>query len=169
MFAACTYRHPHATLRYADYCLLSTQHRYTDAVHVQKQMYKVHRPDLQLGYRAVSSMPRPRMQTASRIGCLHYTPGPKARAEYAAFQRRAGTDAATLMLPAEADQDALVATQIRTIPEVTPLPGPETRRPPVATLGHQVVAHPPPVLLRSMTSPVPPSWPPLCRPKPRPW
>jgi hypothetical protein len=145
MCAACTYRHPHATLWYVDYCLLSTQHRYTDAVHVQKQMYKVHRPHLQSGYLS-------RVQYAATTDAdgqpdwlLHYTPGPKAQAEYAAFRRRAGTDAATLVLPADADQEDLVATQIRAIPEVTPPPGPETRRPPVAAPGHQAVAHPTPL------------------------
>src|SRR5215475_9973917 len=39
MFAALKHRHPHATLRYTDYCLLSTQQHYTDAIQVQKQMY----------------------------------------------------------------------------------------------------------------------------------
>src|SRR6266478_7604613 len=50
MFAALKHRHPQATLRYTDYCLLSTQQRYTDAIQVQKQMYKVHRPHLASGY-----------------------------------------------------------------------------------------------------------------------
>jgi hypothetical protein len=107
-------------------------------------MYKVHRPHLQSGYLS-------RVQYAATTDAdgqpdwlLHYTPGPKARAEYAAFQRRAGTDAAAVVAPADADQDDLVAPQARAIPAVTPPPGPETRRPPVAAPGHQVVAHPNP-------------------------
>ena len=50
MFAALKYRHPHATLRYSEYCLLSTQQRYTEALKVQKQMYKVHQPHVHSGY-----------------------------------------------------------------------------------------------------------------------
>src|SRR6266571_4055700 len=50
MFAALKHRHPHATLRYADYCLLSTQQRYTVYDQVKKQMYKVHQPHVQSGY-----------------------------------------------------------------------------------------------------------------------
>src|SRR5262249_40964219 len=46
MFAALKHHHPHATLRYAEYCLLSTQQRYPVFEKVQKQMYKVHRPHL---------------------------------------------------------------------------------------------------------------------------
>src|SRR5256886_2234280 len=50
MFAALKHHHPHATLRYADYCLLSTQQRYTVYDQVKKQMYKVHQPHVQSGY-----------------------------------------------------------------------------------------------------------------------
>jgi len=50
MFAALKHRHPHATLRYADYCLLSTQQRYTTFQPFKNQMYKVHQPHLRSGY-----------------------------------------------------------------------------------------------------------------------
>src|SRR5262249_47160727 len=140
MFAAFQHRHLHATLRYADYCLLSTQHRSMEAVHVQKHMYKVHRPHLQSGYLS-------RVQYAATTDAdgqpdwlLYYTPGPKARAEYAAFRRRTSTDAVALVLPADADHEDLTATPLRALPAVTPPPGPEARRPPEAAQGQQATA-----------------------------
>lgn len=50
VFATLKHHHPHATLRYADYCQLSTQQRYTETAQVQKQMYKVHQPHLASAY-----------------------------------------------------------------------------------------------------------------------
>src|SRR5207249_1973997 len=52
MFAVLTHHRPHATLRYSEYCLLSTQQRALGAIPVQKQMYKLHRPHLAAGYLA---------------------------------------------------------------------------------------------------------------------
>src|SRR6266436_1180801 len=50
MFAALKHRQPHATLRYSDYCLLSTQQRYMEYDQVKKQMYKVHQSHISSGY-----------------------------------------------------------------------------------------------------------------------
>jgi len=83
MFAALKYRHPHATLRYTDYCLLATQQRYTDVLQVQKQMYKVHRPHLAAGYLTKVHYEGTTDTAGQPDWLLHYAPGPKARAEYA--------------------------------------------------------------------------------------
>src|SRR5712664_2535439 len=111
MFAALKHRQPQATLRYADYCLLSTQQRYTEAMPMQKQMYKVHRPHLQSGYLVKVRYEATTDADGLPDWLLHYTPGPKARAEYAAFMRQPGAEAAAaLTRPADADQADLVAT-----------------------------------------------------------
>jgi len=117
MFAVLKHHHPHATLRYADYCLLSTQHRYPDAVQVQKQMYKVHQPHVQSGY--ITKVHYEGTTDADGLPdwLMHYTPGAKARAEYAAFMRQPGADAAAaLTLPADADPQDLVAAVTREPP-----------------------------------------------------
>ena len=94
MFAVLKYRYPQATLRYADYCLLSTQQRYTRFDQVKKQMYKVHQPHLTAGY-----VVQVRYEATTDVDgqpdwLLHYTPGPKARAEYGAFTHQPGAEAA---------------------------------------------------------------------------
>jgi hypothetical protein len=121
MFAALKHRHPHATLRYTDYCLLSTQQRYTDAIQVQKQMYKVHRPHVQAGYLTKVRYEATTAEDGQPDWLLHYTPGPKARAEYAAFMHQRGADvAAAGILPADADQEDLLATVTREPPMALP-------------------------------------------------
>jgi hypothetical protein len=94
MFAALKHRRPQATLRYADYCLLSTQRRYTDAMQMQKQMYKVHRPHVHSGYLTHVRYEATTDADGQRDWLLHYTPGPKARAEYAAFRCQPGVETA---------------------------------------------------------------------------
>ena len=94
MFAALKHRHPQATLRYADYCLLSTQQRYTVYDHVKKQMYKVHQPHVQSGYLTKVVYEATTDDPGQPDWLLHYTPGPKARAEYAAFMHQPSAEAA---------------------------------------------------------------------------
>src|SRR5712691_11903924 len=117
MFATLKHRHLYATLRYADYCLLSTQQRYTVFEQVQKQMYKVHRPHLASGYLVKVRYEATTDEDGLPDWLLHYTPGPKARAEYAAFMRQPGAEAAAaLTLPADADQTDLLASVTREPP-----------------------------------------------------
>jgi hypothetical protein len=117
MFAALKHRHPQATLRYADYCLLSTQQRYTDAMQVQKQMYKVHQPHVQSGYLTKVAYEATTADDGQPDWLMHYTPGPKARAEYAAFMRQPGAAAAAARtLPADADPQDLLASVTREPP-----------------------------------------------------
>jgi hypothetical protein len=94
IFATLTHRRPHATLRYGEYCLLATQQRYTAYEQVKKQMYKVHRPHLAAGYIAQVRSTATTDADGQPDWLLHYTPGPKARAEYAAFRRQPGGETA---------------------------------------------------------------------------
>ena len=134
MFAVLKYRYPQATLRYADYCLLSTQQRYTRFDQVKKQMYKVHQPHLTAGY-----VVQVRYEATTDVDgqpdwLLHYTPGPKARAEYAAFTHQPGAEAAAARtLPADADPQDLLASVTRDPPAAPvavadPAPLPATPR-----------------------------------------
>lgn len=109
MFAALKYGHAHATLRYSEYCLLSTQQRYAILKPVQKQMYKVHQPHKQSGYFTQIRYIATTDDNGQPDWLLHYTPGPKARAEYAAFTRQPGTSANETMLSAEAEDEELLA------------------------------------------------------------
>src|SRR5215471_5512146 len=104
MFAALTHRRPHATLRYSEYCLLSTQQRCLDAIQVQKQMYKVHRPHVQAGYLTKVTYEATTDADGQPDWLLHYTLGPTAKAEYAVFMHQPGTEATARALPADADQ-----------------------------------------------------------------
>jgi hypothetical protein len=123
IFPALKYRRPHATLRYSEYCLLSTQKRYTNAIHVQKQMYKVYQSHVQSGYLTKVHYEATTDADGQPDWLLHYTPGPKARAEYAAFMRQPGAvAAAALTLPADDDQDDLLATVTREPPAPPPAP-----------------------------------------------
>ena len=143
MFAALRHRRPHATLRYADYCLLSTQHRSPDPVHVQKQMYKVHRPHLQSGYITHVQYDAITDADGQPDWRMQYTPGPKARAEYAAFLRQPGAEAA-LVPQADADQEDLVVTVARGITRAIPPPpralDQETATPPTEAMQTDALA-----------------------------
>jgi hypothetical protein len=120
MFAALKYRQPHATLRYADYCLLSTQQRYTDYDQIKKQMHKVHRPHRQSGYLTHVAYHATTDADGQPDWLMRYTPGPKARAEYAAFLRQPGAEAtAALLTPADADAEELTATMTQAIAEAS--------------------------------------------------
>ena len=132
MFAALKHHHPHATLRYADYCLLSTQQRYTVYDQVKKQMYKVHQPHVQSGYITKVYYEGTTDADGQPDWLMHYTPGAKARAEYVAFMRQPGADAAAaLTLAADADPQDLLATVTREPSAVSP-PAAVASTPPIA-------------------------------------
>jgi hypothetical protein len=159
IYAALKYRHPRATLRYADYCLLSTQQRYIVLEHVQKQMYKVHRPHIQSGYLTQVQYEATTDAADQPDWRLHYTPGPKARAEYAAFMRHPGAEAAArLVPPTEADPEDLAAPLLREPPRATRLPRPEaplvaTTAPAALDQGPRAAPRPP----RTPATPGPPA------------
>ncbi len=140
MFAALKHRHAHATLRYAEYCLLSTQQRYTVFEQVQKQMYKVHQPHKQSGYLAKVQYTATIDTDGQPDWFLHYTPGPKAHAEYTAFMRQPGAETPLVSpQPEEAEQGDLLALVM-----------PETRATQSTELPHTPVA-----LVTPLVSPAP--------------
>jgi hypothetical protein len=120
LFATLTHHRPQATLRYGEYCLLATQQRYTAYEQVKKQMYKVHRPHLAAGYIAQVRSTATTDTDGQPDWLLHYTPGPKARAEYAAFMRQPGMETA-LPRPEDAEPADLLALML---PETAANPAP---------------------------------------------
>jgi hypothetical protein len=107
LFAALKYGHPEAKMLYSEYCTFSAQKRYTDASRVKKQMYKVHKPHLTSGYLASVRYEATTDTEGHPDWLMAYVPGPKARAEYAAFngrQRRRPPHAPTTLLDTVADE-----------------------------------------------------------------
>lgn len=90
MYAALKHQLPHARLAYSEYCLCSTQKRYTDYDHFKKQMHKVHRPHLESGYIRKVSYQAAFDEEGQPDWIMLYEPGPKARAEYQTFTDRRG-------------------------------------------------------------------------------
>lgn len=85
MFFAIKHNQPEANLLYSDYCAFSAQNRYYDYDHFKKQMYKVHRPHRASGYIAKVRYDEIRDPEDRADWLMSYTPGPKAKAEYKAF------------------------------------------------------------------------------------
>jgi len=109
LFAALKYQYPHAKLLYSDYCTFSAQQRYADYPHVKKQMYKVHKPHLASGYLESVRYEATTDEDGRPDWVMTYVPGPKARAEYAAFNARPRQRPA-LPAPQRAEPAAVPAT-----------------------------------------------------------
>lgn len=74
-------------LDYSEYCLASAQKRYYDAVRVQKQMYKIHRPHITSAYiNAVSYEPTLDSE-GNKDWRIWYEIGDRALSEYKEFNR----------------------------------------------------------------------------------
>ena len=139
MFATLKHRRPRATLRYTDYCLLSTQQRYTEAIAMQKQMYKVHRPHVASGYLTAVHYEATTDADGGPDWFMHYTPGPKARDEFAAFTRQSGHegDRHAVSPRGRTARRHVVATVVRERPALRP------PAPPAASTGASDAATPP--------------------------
>jgi hypothetical protein len=135
IFATLTHRRPHATLRYSEYCLLSTQQRYPGYAHVKKQMYKVHTPHIQSGYLAQVRVTATTDAEGQPDWLLHYTPGPKAQAEYRAFRRQPGGEI-VWPRPEEAEPADLLALMLPE-PPASPAPPAEPLHPQAEVLVQQ--------------------------------
>src|SRR5262249_24987075 len=98
----------------------TTQQRYPGYDHVKKQMYKVHAPHVQSGYLAQVRVTATTDAEGQPDWLLHYTPGPKARAEYAAFRRQPRMETARPR-PEEAEPADLLALMM---PETLASPAP---------------------------------------------
>ena len=88
VYATLKNRQPYAKLLYSEYCTFSAQQRYFDYDHFKKQMYKVHRPHLQSGYLAKVEYEKASAGGNGTDWMMIYTPGPKAKAEFAAFTKQ---------------------------------------------------------------------------------
>jgi hypothetical protein len=87
IFAALKFKHPMASLRYSEYCTYSAQCRYFERHPVQNQMSAIHREHKEFGY-IVDVQYQPTTDTENKADwIIHYTPGPRAKAEYQAFTR----------------------------------------------------------------------------------
>jgi hypothetical protein len=88
IYAALRYRHATAKISYSEYCTFSAQQRYKDYDHVKKQMYKVHRQHIKSGYLKKVSCDAVQDSDGNRDWMFYYTPGPKAVAEFKAFNKK---------------------------------------------------------------------------------
>jgi hypothetical protein len=88
LFTALKYQHPHAKFLYSEYCAFAAQQRYTDYDQVKKQMYKIHKPHVASGYFERVRYEAITDEDGHPDWMMFYVPGPKARAEYAAFNGR---------------------------------------------------------------------------------
>src|SRR6266446_5155259 len=82
-------------------------------------MYKIHRPHLAAGYLAQVRYSATTDATGEPDWFLHYTPGPKARAEYAAFMRQPGVEPARPR-PEDAEPADLLALVMPETPAAEP-------------------------------------------------
>ena len=119
IYAALKYKHPHAKLLYSEYCLFSAQKRHFDYENFRVQMYKVCRPHLKSGY-----IQKARNEvTADHEGKLDwimvYTPGPKAKAEYGAFNKQ------HVALDDEGSKDAFPQQELVSLMHAIPSPAEE--------------------------------------------
>jgi hypothetical protein len=155
MFAALKYGQPHATLRYADYCALATQPRALVLEQVQKQLYKVHQPHLGAGYFDTVHYEATTDVAGQPDWLVQYTPGAKARAEYAAFMRQPGADTATRVWPGDTDQHDLGVIITQAFPAPRRPSVPPVRQPDVGTWGGGDPSAGPPPDTTPSSSPAP--------------
>ena len=84
-FAAFKYGHQEAKIRYSDYCQRAPQNRYFSRQPAQNQMNGSHRHHKRSGYIARLRYTKTTDEEGRPDWFIHYTPGPKAFAEYQAF------------------------------------------------------------------------------------
>lgn len=114
MFAALKYGHPRAKLVYSKYCAIAPQVRYYNRQPVQNQMNGLHKPHVLSGYIAKAvRYERVTDQEGQPDWLVFYAPGPKAKAEYSAFQRGAKRErhATALIVPVASGVEEAVSTR----------------------------------------------------------
>jgi hypothetical protein len=90
MYAALKYDRPRAKLVYSEFCAHAPQTRHTDWERVRSQMNKIHRPHRQSGYIAKVDFQQTTSSDNQPDWIMFYQPGPTARAEFRAFNKRGG-------------------------------------------------------------------------------
>lgn len=99
MFAALSRRRDEAKLVYSDYCLRAPQKRYFSRAPMQKQMFKLHRPHVAAGYIEKLRYRQTTDQDGQPDWEIYYTPGPRARAQFAFFKNRQKTEIIEVVQP----------------------------------------------------------------------
>src|SRR5262245_6672223 len=85
VFAAIKNGHPSAWIRYSEFCTLAVARRQDTRRRMQTQMAAVHRAHLDSGYFQAVCWRAKDTDDGTQDWTIHYTPGPKARAEFHAF------------------------------------------------------------------------------------
>lgn len=88
VFAAIKHRLPHAKYPYSEFCICSTQTRYTEREKMRKQMYKVIKPHRDSGYIVSVSFEDTTDEGGVTDWDIVIVPGPKAKEEFQAFTKR---------------------------------------------------------------------------------
>ena len=76
--------------------MYSAQQRYEEYKQIKKQMYKIHLPHLESGYLKKVDHETTLNSEGKQDWIFHYTPGPKAEAEFRAFNGKHATIADSL-------------------------------------------------------------------------
>lgn len=90
MYAALKNGRPRAKLGYADFCTHAPLTRHLEWLRVRTQMNKLHAPHKKSGYIASVDFEQTTDQDGKPDWSMLYTPGPKARAEFRAFDKKGG-------------------------------------------------------------------------------
>ena len=88
IFAALRNHRPQAKYLYSEFCIYAPATRYDNYEQVKKQMYKIHARHKTAGYIANVEFQKTSDSQQRPDWWMIYTPGPKAKAEYAAFAGR---------------------------------------------------------------------------------
>lgn len=110
MYATLRNNRPQARYLYSDFCTFAPATRYDNYEQVKKQMHKIHAPHKQAGYIASVEFHKTSDQEQRPDWLMVYTPGPKARGEYAAFTKR-GRGETMDLFPAEGDDPSAPASR----------------------------------------------------------
>jgi hypothetical protein len=112
MFVSLKYEHAAAKLPYSEYCTYSAQQRYYDYDRFKKQMYKVQKPHLVSGYIAKVRYEAAVDTEGRQDWNMYYEPGPRARAEFAAFYRGAGAPVPVTPAAGASGAENIVVTEL---------------------------------------------------------
>lgn len=123
IFAALNNRQPEAKLPYSEFCLFSAQQRYYELWKVKRQMTPIHRRHLESGYLKALRYEEVTDAEGMPDWDMFYTPGPKARAEYAAFMRRSQLAQTPTQTSKGPDQRETIVTAPPTSPDTPSMPG----------------------------------------------
>jgi hypothetical protein len=90
MYSALRNRWQQAQMLYSEYCTFAAQTRHSDLKQVTTQMGRLHRPHIASGYIKSVHYKQTRDKDGRRDWVISYVPGPKAEAEFKAYNRRIG-------------------------------------------------------------------------------